>query len=153
VTGFTYRADNQIETFTAPDGTVTAFTQYDASGNNTEMQIKDINGTVRKTVAMVYDGRNRLHTSTTTVTGQPAITATYDYDANDNPNYIQDPEGNETRLEYNYNHQQTKTTQYLNNGQTVKPVVTSYQYGASGCPTCNGGVVTSTISKSNEYIL
>ena len=140
ITSYTYRTDKQIETITDPTWIVTSFTEYDANANNTEMQIKDNTGTLRKTIIMSYDAKNRLRTTTARVPGHPDVITTYGYDDSDNQNYIKDAELNETRHEYNYNRQLINTTQYLKEEQTTRPVTTKFEYGATGCPSCGGGV-------------
>lgn len=134
VTGYTYRSsDLQLETVTGPDGVVTYYSGYDANGNNTELQVKDADGIPRKTICSEYDARNRLRSSTTIAAGQPDIVTTYSYDANNNMTSVIDPEQHETKYEYNYNRQVTKTTDDKRND-------TVYTYGATGCPSCGGGV-------------
>lgn len=140
ITGYTYRPDGLLDTVTAPDGTQTIFTGYDAAGNATEMNTKDATGAVRSTTTLAYDVRNRLTASTTTVAGQTPVTVAYGYDANDNRTSVIDAEGNETRSVYNYNRQVTSSTQYLKNALTVKSISTSYQYGGTSCPSCGNGV-------------
>ncbi|HCE67305.1 MAG TPA: hypothetical protein DER40_07235, partial [Geobacter sp.] len=123
----------QLQSITYPDNTVVSYTGYDTNGNNTEMKVRDTDGTVRKTIVMAYDVRNRLITSTTQVSGQTDIVTSYGYDNNDNQNYVKDAEQHETRLEYNYNRQVTKIT----DADTEE---TKFIYGGTGCSSCGGGV-------------
>jgi len=131
-TTYTYRTDGQLNTITSPAGTVTAFTGYDPNGNNTEQQIKDSDGTLRKTIIMKYDALNRLRSGTIRVIGQPDIVTSYDYDASGNRTSVTDPENNTTRYEYNFNHQVTKVIDTTDKN-------TYFTYGATGCPSCGGG--------------
>jgi RHS repeat-associated protein len=121
-------------TTTGPDGVVTTYSDYEKNGNNKQIQIKDVDGTARKTIDMDYDARNRLKTSTVKTTDNPlGFVTTYGYDKNDNMTSVIDPEQHETKYEYNYNRQVTKVTDAKLND-------TVYTYGATGCPSCGGGV-------------
>lgn len=140
-----------MQTITDPAGLVTEFTQYDANGNNTEMRIKEPDGTVRKTVVMTYDARSRLRSSTVTTNDSalPPITMTYGYDANDNRTAVTDPETRITRYSYNEKRKLIKIT-------NAEGKDTNLAYGATGCPSCGGGgdkltAVTDAKNQTTSY--
>lgn len=131
-TSYTYRSsDGLLESVTAPDGVSVWFTGYDGNGNNTERRIKDIDGTLRQTISMVYDARNRLKTSTVIASGQLNIVTTYGYDANGNLTSVLDPELKSTGFDYTYNGQIKRIIDA--NGK-----ITTLDYGNSGCTSCGG---------------
>ncbi len=118
-----------------PDGVVTIYNSYDKFGNATEIEVIDSTGLVRSTAVNEHDALGRLRKITTTTVGLSPIITTYGYDDNGNVTSIIDAEGNETKYEYTYDRQIKSITQY----KSGTPVVTNYEYSATGCASCGGG--------------
>ena len=129
-TSYTYRSDGLPASITGPDDISTWFTAYDANGNDTE--IKDATGTLRETITLTYDARNRVKTSTVSASGQPDLVTSYDYDANDNRTSTVDPELKATSYVYTYNGKIKQITDANNK-------LTKLDYGSGGCTSCGGG--------------
>lgn len=117
------------------DGVVMMYSSYDKLGNATEIEVIDSTGQVRSTAANEYDALGRLRKITTTTVGLSPIITTYGYDDNGNVTSVIDAEGNEVKYEFTYDRQIKSITQY----KSSTPVVTNYEYSATGCASCGGG--------------
>lgn len=141
-----------LKSVVTPDGVTTSYydpngsnVAYDANGNNVWYAILDKDGVLRKAIISTYDDRNRLHTVTTRVTGQPDIVTTYGYDQNDNLNSVKDAEQKETKYVSDFNRQVTKITD-------ARQKETNMVYGGSGCPSCgNSSDKLNSVTDANQH--
>lgn len=135
-------------TVTDTAGVTTTVTSYDKSGNPLSIQTKDTAGNVKITSVQQYDALNRLVQNTKATATLPAIITNYSYDNVGNLKSLKDAESRETKYEYNYNRQVTKTTDAKLND-------TVFTYSGSGCGSCGGagvdkltGVYDANVSKN-----
>lgn len=108
-THFQYDSLSRIATITkvygyAPNETTTQHFTYDNLDRVVEEQTQDFQGNIYKKIGYVYDSEgNKIQTINYNDQG-PCIT-TIDYNSLKQPTHITDPQGNETRITYNYRHQ------------------------------------------------
>ncbi|MCM2357750.1 MAG: DUF6531 domain-containing protein [Geobacteraceae bacterium] len=122
-TSFTYDQYGNLSSVTDPAGATSGFT-FDAAGNVTSQT--DPNGA---TTRFEYNVKNQL----IKVTDPQGNVTSNTYDVNGNRISQTDANGNTTLFAYNYKGQLIKVTDPLGNS-------TTYTYGATGCPSCGGGV-------------
>lgn len=123
VTIMTYNTAGLLASTTDQTGAVTSYA-YNAMGNM--LTNTDAAG---RTTTFTYDGMNRLGS----VTDPLGNVTTYAYDKLGRRVSQTDANGNTTTYKYNYKGQMIEAKDALGN-------TTTYTYGATGCPSCGGGV-------------
>jgi RHS repeat-associated protein len=128
-TSYGYDQFNNLASLTDASGAAAAFT-YDALGN-----VTSITDPLGHTTTLTYNGVGELTGTSVAVTdlaGPGSILETLlSYDPNGNLALVTDPLQNTTRYTHNFRGRLTRVEDALGG-------VTSLEYGASGCSTCNG---------------